>query len=67
MVFKTDGRKSPAEQADLSGLKGKKMRCPKCGNTYVIAKASFATESCESCNVLLEELNFAQSKMNGSR
>jgi uncharacterized protein (DUF983 family) len=67
MIFKADGRKSPAEQAELTKLKGKQMKCPQCGNTYVVAKATFANEVCESCGASLEELNFAQSKMNGSR
>lgn len=66
-MFKTDGRKTPADKSELAGLKGKHMVCPQCGEIYVISKASFADERCQGCGVKLEDVQYASSKLDGSR
>ena len=67
MVFKADGRKTPAENSELANLKGKHMQCPSCGEIYIIAKASFADERCQGCDVKLVEMGYSRSKLDGSR
>lgn len=64
-MFKTDGREKPALPKELAGLKGKKMMCPQCGELYFLAHASFADEKCQSCGAQLQDLQEANSKLNG--
>ena len=64
-MFKTDGRKTPALPKELAGLKGKKMICSGCGEIYVVAKASFADETCQHCGAKLLDVQEASSKLNG--
>lgn len=62
---KANGRLLPAAKEELANLKGKEMICPKCGETYVLKDASFASEVCQSCGTSLEDLSAKASKMNG--
>lgn len=67
MAFKADGRVKPAKQSEMANLKGKHMVCPVCGEISILAKASFADEKCQGCNVPLQDMNTGQAKLDGSR
>jgi transposase-like protein len=56
-MLKSNGRLRPADNIEMSNLKGKNMYCPKCNKNYMVSNIEFANTKCESCGEQLEDLN----------
>ena len=54
-MLKDNGRVKPAEQAELANLKGKHMRCPKCGEYAILSNVQFASTTCGNCGAQMED------------
>jgi ribosomal protein L37AE/L43A len=63
-MYSTHGRLAPADQNELAGLRGKKMKCPDCG-LVVVTKVEFAETKCDKCGAQLQDLDYAQAKVTG--
>lgn len=64
-MLKENGRAEPADKNEIANLKGKSMRCPKCGDYLVISKAEFAATKCGRCGTQMQDASWELEKASG--
>lgn len=58
-MLKENGRLEPAEKSELANLKGKHMKCPKCGEYTIFVKVQFADTKCSMCGTQMVDVDMA--------
>lgn len=66
MIFKEDGRLTPATKEEVASVKGKLFVCPHCDNTLVIDSTQFASKQiCNVCGYSMLDSSVEVSKLTG--